>query len=147
MTMKFSDISNDQQLWDFMTDPSEGLFNSLFRLSGSIMILGGSGKMGKELVGLIRKADAINGLNREIYVASTFSDPSGKDIALFQSMDVTCFKGDLSNEDFLNSLPDAPNVVYMMGFKFGSSHDWKRSFHLKPDCFFLTNLSRIAMTT
>jgi len=128
--MRFSDITNDQQLWNFMTDPSDSLVDSLFRLVGPIMILGGSGKMGKELVGLIRKADAKNGNKRVIYVASTFSDPSGKDIALFQSMDVTCFKGDLSNEDFLNSLPDAPNVVYMMGFKFGSSHDWKLSFHL-----------------
>ena len=130
MTMRFSDITHDQQLWDFMTDPSDSLVDCLSRLVGSIMILGGSGKMGKELVGFIRKADAINGINRKICVASTFSDPSGKDIALFQSMGVTCFKGDLSNEDFLNSLPDAPNVVYMMGFKFGSSHDWKRSFHL-----------------
>ena len=38
--------------------------------------------------------------------------------------------GDLSDEDFLNTLPDAPNVMYMMGFKFGSSLDWQRAFHL-----------------
>jgi nucleoside-diphosphate-sugar epimerase len=104
------------------------LVNSLSHLQGAIMILGGSGKMGKELVGLIRNADKINSTKREIYVASTFSDPLGQE--LFNKMGVRCFAGDLSNESFLASLPDAPNVVYMMGFKFGSSHDWKRSFHL-----------------
>ena len=104
-----------------MTDPSDRLIESLHHLKGSIIILGGSGKMGKELVGLIRNADQFNSTKREIAVASTFSDPSGQDQALFESMDVRCFKGDLSNEGFLNSLPDAPNVVYMMGFKFGSS--------------------------
>lgn len=128
--MKFSEIKNDTQLWNFMTDPSDSLVESLSKLHGSIMILGGSGKMGKELVGLIRNADKINSTKREIYVASTFSDPAGLDQALFNKMDVTCFKGDLSDEQFLSSLPDAPNVVYMMGFKFGSSHDWKRSFQL-----------------
>lgn len=128
--MKFSEIKSDAQLWNFMTDPSDSLVESLSKLHGSIMILGGSGKMGKELVGLIRNADKINSTKREISVASTFSDPAGHDQALFNKMDVTCFKGDLSDEQFLSSLPDAPNVVYMMGFKFGSSHDWKRSFHL-----------------
>jgi len=128
MNMIFSAIKTDEQLWNFMTEPSDRLIESLSRLEGSIIILGGSGKMGKELVGLIRNADKINSIKRVISVASTFSNP--QDQHLFESMHVTCFKGDLSDEHFLNSLPDAANVVYMMGFKFGSSHDWKRSFHL-----------------
>lgn len=130
MTMRFSEITTDKQLWDFMTDPSDRLIDSVSKLDGSIMLLGGSGKMGKELVGIIRQADKYNGTQREIMVASTFSDPSGADISLFESMGVMCFKGDLSNEAFLNALPDAPNVVYMMGFKFGSSQDWQRAFQL-----------------
>ncbi len=128
--MRFSEIATDKQLWDFMTDPSDRLVESVSKLDGSIMLLGGSGKMGKELVGIIRKADKENGTQREIMVASTFSDPSGSDISLFEGMGVICFKGDLSNEAFLNALPDVPNVVYMMGFKFGSSQDWQRAFHL-----------------
>ena len=135
--MRFSEITDDEQLWNFMTDSSERLTEHLSRLDGPIMILGGSGKMGKELVGLIRNADRKNGTHREISVASTFSEPTGEDLVVLERMNVTCYKGDLSNEDFLNSLPDAPNVVYMMGFKFGSSHDWKRSFHLNSIVPFL----------
>ncbi len=94
------------------------------------MILGGSGKMGKELVGLLRRADRKLGLEREISVASTFSNPNAEDVQLLHSLNVNIYQGDLSDEQFLNSLPDAPNVVYMMGFKFGSSSDWQRAFHL-----------------
>lgn len=128
--MRFSEIKNDEQLWDFMTSPSDSLLDSVSKIEGPIMILGGSGKMGKELVGLIRHADSKLGINREISVASTFSDPKGEDIQLFEQLNVIIYKGDLSDEKFLDSLPDAPNVVYMMGFKFGSSGDWQRSFHL-----------------
>ncbi len=128
--MRFSEIKTNSQLWEFMTTPSEKLIESIRRLDGPLMILGGSGKMGKELTGLIRHADKKLGIQRKISVASTFSEPSGEDSRLFENLDVTCYKGDLSDEKFLASLPDAPNVVYMMGFKFGSSADWQRSFHL-----------------
>lgn len=129
-TMLFSDIKTDAQLWDFMTQPSDRLIHSVSQLEGPVMILGGSGKMGKELAALIRNADQILNVKREMYVASTFSDPTGEDITVFQQMGIQCFRGDLSDEGFLHSLPDAPNVVYMMGFKFGSSDNWQRAFHL-----------------
>lgn len=84
--------------------------------------------MGKELVGLVQQADKLNGIDRHIMVASTFS--SDEDLTDLEKLGVRCYKGDLSGEEFLESLPDAPFVVYMMGFKFGSSGDWRRSFHM-----------------
>ncbi len=127
--MKITDIKNTTDLWQFMTDPSESLVRSLKELdSGDMMILGGSGKMGKELVGLVQNADKKNGYRRNIMVASTFSNPA--DLSDLELLGVKCFKGDLGQESFLESLPDAPYLVYMMGFKFGSSGDWRRSFHM-----------------
>ena len=128
--MKILDVKTPNDLWDFMTTSSDGLVDSVSRIKGRIIILGGSGKMGKELVGLIINADKKNGVEREIIVASTFSNPDSTDLEDFNNMGVKCYKGDLSDETFLASLPDAPNVVYMMGFKFGSSNDWRRAFHL-----------------
>jgi len=122
--MHFRDIKNDNQLWDFMTNPSDQLVERISQLEGPIMILGGSGKMGKELVGLLRNADRKQDLKREISVASTFSNPNEDDVRLLQSLHVNIYKGDLSDEQFLHTLPEAPNVVYMMCFKFGSSGDW-----------------------
>ena len=129
MTMKFNEITDSAALWQFMTTPSPGLINSVAKLgSEDIVILGGSGKMGKELIGLIQNSDKSNGISRQISVASTFSNPA--ELRSFQEMGVTCHKGDLSDESFLNSLPDAPYLAYMMGFKFGSSKNWRRAFHL-----------------
>lgn len=127
--MTFTEINNTDDLWQFMTKPSEGLVKSLANLGTSdMMILGGSGKMGKELVGLVQSADIRNGVSRKVMVASTFSNTTDqKDL---EDLGVLCYKGDLSDETFLASLPDAPYVVYMMGFKFGSSSDWRRSFQM-----------------
>ena len=84
--------------------------------------------MGKELIGLVQNSDRSNGIQRRISVASTFSNP--EDLEDFEKMGVQCFRGDLSEEDFLSALPDAPLVVYMMGFKFGSTHHWRRAFQM-----------------
>jgi uncharacterized protein YbjT (DUF2867 family) len=102
----------------------------LSRIKGDILILGGSGKMGKELVGLLTNADELNKIKRKITVASTFSNPRADDKKNLEKYGVTCLKGDLSDEKFISTLPDAANVFYMMGFKFGSSSDWRKAFHL-----------------
>jgi len=126
--MKFNDIENEKQLWDFMTDPSEKLVQCVSQLDGNLLVLGGSGKMGKELVGLVRKADQLIGKSRNIQVASTFSN--SEDVEIFNRMNVTCLKGDLSEEKFIKSLPEAPLLIYMLGFKFGSKSDWRKTFHI-----------------
>jgi len=125
--MRFNEIKNDVQLWEFMTEPSENLIKCLFRIEGSIAVLGGSGKMGKELTALIRRADELNDVKREITVASTFSNP--EDLQLMEKIGIKCLKGDLADESFLESLPDVPNLIYMMGLKFGSSNDHRKAFH------------------
>jgi len=127
--MKLSEVSTEQQLWDFMTSPSSGLVEALDKIgAGDLMVLGGSGKMGKELIGLVQSCDRLNGISRNLMVASTFSNQ--KDLLSLQKLGVTCFQGDLSDEAFLDSLPDAPYLIYMMGFKFGSGDDWRRSFQM-----------------
>jgi nucleoside-diphosphate-sugar epimerase len=40
---------------------------------------------------------------------------------------VRVYKGELTSADFLDSLPDAANIVYMPGFKFGSSNNWEKA--------------------
>jgi nucleoside-diphosphate-sugar epimerase len=128
--MKLEQVETAEQLWEFMTEPSAPLIESMRKIEGPMVVLGGSGKMGKELVGLVQRADRAHGVQRRVTVASTFSNPASTDLADFAEMGVDCLKGDLSDEAFLGSLPDAPNVVYMMGFKFGSNDDWRRAFHL-----------------
>ena len=126
--MNFTNVQNDADVWELMTEPTPVLVDVVRTFSEDVLVLGGSGKMGKELIGMLQMADREAGFERRISVASTFSNPS--DLKDLSDLGVDCLQGDLSSPAFLASLPDAPNVFYMMGFKFGSSKDWRRAFHL-----------------
>ncbi len=110
-----------------MSTPSEGVVNCLKNLRGDILVLGGSGKMGPELTEMIVRADAIAGIKRTISVASTFSNPKEKTAGLFGNMGVRVLRGELTDTGFLHGLPDAENLIYMPGFKFGSSDNWEKA--------------------
>jgi nucleoside-diphosphate-sugar epimerase len=125
--MKFSEITNTRQLREFMSAPTEGVIDCVKKFKGDLLVLGGSGKMGPELVEMIVRADAIAGVKRQIAVASTFSNPAEKTVELFEELGVKVVKGELTSTDFLSSLPDMENVIYMPGFKFGSAGNWEKA--------------------
>jgi len=79
---------------------------------------------------MIVRADVVAGNKRTISVASTFSNPAEKTAELFSEMGVNVFKGELTNTEFLAGLPDSENVIYMPGFKFGSSGNWEKAVHV-----------------
>ena len=126
--MKPADVVDEATLTSFMIEPSNHLVEAAGRIEGPVLFLGGSGKMGPELAGMMQRASAEAGTGHEVIVASTFSDPKSKEA--LESTGVRCIRGDLTDHDFLASLPDAPNIVYLLGFKFGSGSDWRRAFHL-----------------
>lgn len=128
--MNIAEISDSKQLREFMSNPTEGVIDCVRKIKGDILILGGSGKMGPELVEMIVRADAIAGNRRTISVASTFSNPAEKTAELFAGLGVRVFKGELTNTDFLADLPVAENMIYMPGFKFGSSGNWEKAVHI-----------------
>lgn len=119
------DIKNTDELREFMTEPTEGLVGMMAKLDGDIVVLGGDGKVGPELVEMLIKADRLAGTKREIMVPSLYwTDQAKATKAYFENqLGVKTFVGDLSDEAFLNSLPDAANLIYMVGFKFGSAAD------------------------
>lgn len=125
--MNITEVSNSRQLREFMSTPTDGVIACVRKVRGDILVLGGSGKMGPELTEMIVRADAIAGVKRRIYVASTFSTPGEKTAELFSEIGVRVFKGELTNTEFLGKLPDVENVIYMPGFKFGSSDNWEKA--------------------
>lgn len=111
-----------------MTEPSPSLVADVRRLAGRGIILCGSGKMGPELTVMLRRADVAAGVERDIVVASTFnSDTVRKRLVKFG---VRCLSADLSDREQIRELPEAPNVIYMIGFKFGSSAGHRRAIHI-----------------
>jgi hypothetical protein len=125
-----TDIANDAQLREYMTAPTPGVLECVRKVGGDLLILGGSGKMGPELTEMIVRADAMTGTTRTITVASTFSNPADRTAERLTELGTRVLKGELTDPAFLASLPETPNVIYMPGFKFGSSDNWEKAVHV-----------------
>ncbi len=128
--MKMGDIETAGQLRDFMTEPTDALVEFMRGLDGDVLVLGAGGKMGPELVETVVRADRGAGVARRVMAVSRFSEPGGRAKERFRQLGVDVLAGDLTERSFLDALPNAPYVVYMLGFKFGASEDWRRAFHL-----------------
>lgn len=126
--MNFEDIRDDATLDEFMTTPSPALVRAVRDLPGDVLGLGASGKMGVELLALLRNADRQAGVRRRYFAASTFSRPEVR--AGMEADGVRTFRGDLTDPRFLARLPPAPNVFYLAGFKFGTSGNFEKAYHL-----------------
>jgi nucleoside-diphosphate-sugar epimerase len=109
------------QLHEFMCKPSLNLAADMRKITGDIIILGAAGKMGPTLSMLAANAVREAGLSKNIYAVSRFSDDA--QINSLKELGIKVIKADLMNEEQLTSLPDAENVIYMVGRKFGTSED------------------------
>jgi nucleoside-diphosphate-sugar epimerase len=125
--MRFSDVTDANSLNAFMTEPTPGLSATLAAIDGEILVIGGSGKMGPELVEMLLRADP----TPRVVVASRFSgDRGAESAARLETLGARVLRGDLTDPDFQAALPDAENLIYMVGFKFGSADDPGRSIQM-----------------
>lgn len=128
--MRFPDIETSEQLHDFMTTPSDALVKFCSELTGDLLVMGVGGKMGPELVETMLRADRRAGMNRTVHAASRFSDPDAAVERDLAESGAVVHKGDFTERSFLKTLPDAPNIIFMAGMKFGAAADHRRTFHL-----------------
>ncbi|MEQ4721327.1 NAD-dependent epimerase/dehydratase family protein [Nonomuraea sp. B19D2] len=103
------------ELEERLARPSAGLVDDLAGLDGDILILGAGGKLGPSLVRLA--LNATRG-SRRIIAVSRFSEP-GLAEALAKD-GATVVSADVADERALRDLPAAPNVVFLVGAKFGT---------------------------
>ena len=126
-------IGRDDRMWNeetlnaMLSEPSEMLIADMARLEGDIMILGAGGKMGPTLSAMAKRASGAAGKNRHVYAVSRFSD--ARAAALLRQQGVEILPADLNDEKQLDALPKAPNVVYMLGKKFGTSGNAGDTWH------------------
>ncbi len=59
--VNITEITNNRQLREFMSAPTDGVIDCVKNVEGDILILGGSGKMGPELTEMIVRADSHSG--------------------------------------------------------------------------------------
>ena len=125
-------ISDEPTLDEVMSRPSTGLVESIARGSGDLLVLGAGGKMGPTLARMAQRAFQAAGRDGQVIAVSRFSDPAA--LAGLEAAGVVTLTGDLLDPDVLRELPDAPDVVFMAGRKFGSTGaehlTWAMNAHL-----------------
>ncbi|HLT93092.1 MAG TPA: NAD-dependent epimerase/dehydratase family protein, partial [Membranihabitans sp.] len=106
------------ELEDRLSQPSERLIRDMENIEGDILLLGVGGKMGPSLAKLAKRATSASNKTRRIIGVSRFSDDALKEG--LENHGIETITADLMVEEELKSLPELPNVIYMVGKKFGT---------------------------
>jgi nucleoside-diphosphate-sugar epimerase len=112
----FQDI---EELDEFLSEPTQAVVRTLGALDGDIVILGVGGKMGPSLARMAKRASEIAEVPRRVIGVSRFSSPKLE--SQLHTWGVETVRCDLLDCKSLSALPDAPNVVFMAGMKFGTT--------------------------
>jgi nucleoside-diphosphate-sugar epimerase len=111
-------LASEAALEDALSAPSAGLLASMRATPGDIVVLGAAGKMGPTLSRMARRAlDALGSRDRVIAV-SRFS--SAKAQRSLEDSGIETIRCDLLDRSAVAALPDAPNMIFMAGQKFGT---------------------------
>jgi nucleoside-diphosphate-sugar epimerase len=119
MSRQKTSIRDIEELDELLSEPTEGVIRALAALDGDILVLGVGGKMGPTLARMAKRASDLAGVSRRVIGVSRFSS-SGLESQL-QAWGVETLRSDLLNPESLSQLPDAANIIFMAGMKFGST--------------------------
>lgn len=112
--------ANDAELDHLLSQPTPEACDSLARLSGDVIILGAGGKMGPTLACMARRAlDAAGHAHRAVHAVSRYSSP--QTMERLRAAGVNPIRCDLLNRTEVAALPEAENVIFMAGHKFGTA--------------------------
>lgn len=125
-------VTNLEQLEERLSRPTPAIAELFCRHTGDVILLGVAGKIGPSLARMIKRAVDETGRSRRIIGVSRFSNPAEE--AALQAVGVETIRCDLLDEDAVTGLPEAPNVFYLAGMKFGAtgneSLSWAMNTHL-----------------
>lgn len=113
-------IQNVEELEDILSEPTEQVIHAMAALKGDLLILGIGGKMGPTLARMAKRASDLAGVTRRVIGVSRFSASSRLEERL-HSWGVETHRADLLDAKTYAQMPDAPNLVFMAGMKFGST--------------------------
>lgn len=140
-------IETEDQLEELLSRPTPGAVQAMKELEGDLVILGSGGKIGPTLAQLARRAAKEAGKPaRIIGVDKQFSPESKRRLEAAGVETVVC---DLLDRDAVAKLPEAPNVIFMAGMKFGSTGNesltWAMNAYLPALCAERYRKSRIVV--
>jgi nucleoside-diphosphate-sugar epimerase len=115
-----SDIRTEDELEDRLSEPTAAVIETLGALGGDIIVLGVGGKMGPSLARMARRGSDAAGVRRRIVGVSRFRAGGETDLRKHGIEAISC---DLLDAAAVAKLPDAANVLFLVGRKFGSTSD------------------------
>ncbi len=114
-----ADISDVEQLDDALSRPTPAVAAMFERLTGDVVVLGVGGKMGPTLARMAQRGMEEAGGRGRVIGVSRFSNPAER--RKLEDWGIQTIAGDLLKPELVTSLPDAANVVFMAGMKFGAT--------------------------
>ena len=106
---------SEPELEEALSRPSASLAAALAHVPGDILVLGAGGKMGPSLARMAKRANP----HRRVIAVSRWSSATAAEE--LRAHDVDTVRADLLDPRALAAVPDAPNIVFMAGQKFGTS--------------------------
>ncbi|HEV8196770.1 MAG TPA: NAD-dependent epimerase/dehydratase family protein [Gemmatimonadales bacterium] len=119
-------MSREAALEELLSRPTSAVVTAMAALPGDLMLLGAGGKMGPSLARLTRRASDQAGTSRRVIAVARFSEAGLREALEADGVEtVAC---DLFDRSRLAALPDAPNLIYMAGQKFGTTGEAARTW-------------------
>lgn len=112
-------IASLEELETLLSEPSPELVRFFQELEGDLAILGVGGKMGPTLARMAARAIEASGRPRRLHAVSSFSQAGLRE--RLEALGIETLAVDLLDPGAVARLPEVPNVVYMVGRKFGST--------------------------
>jgi nucleoside-diphosphate-sugar epimerase len=114
-------IETEPDLDDLLTRPRPVLTEFIRSVRSPLLILGAGGKMGPTLAVLARRAAQQAGHTLDILTVSRFSCERSR--CWLEERGVRTASCDLMDGESLKQLPDAENIIYLVGLKFGTTQN------------------------
>jgi nucleoside-diphosphate-sugar epimerase len=105
----------EAELDELLSTPRPETTAALARCPGDVVVLGAGGKMGPTLARMVARAAS----DRRVTAVSRWSSPAAE--RALNDVGVQTIRADLLDRDEVSRLPDAPNVIFMAGQKFGTT--------------------------
>ncbi len=114
-------IESEEQLDDVLTGPRPELIGFSKSISSPLVILGAGGKMGPSLAVLAKRAAEAAGHRLDVIAISRFSDNRARE--WLENHEIETRSCDLLDEQAVRKLPEAGNIIYLVGLKFGTAQN------------------------
>ncbi|MGD0536008.1 MAG: NAD(P)-dependent oxidoreductase [Verrucomicrobiota bacterium] len=114
-------FEDEAQLDDVLSRPRPQLVEFIRQVRSPLLILGAGGKMGPTLAALACRAAATAGHKLRVIAVSRFSKAAARE--WLEARGVETISCDLFDREAVAGLPEAADILYLVGVKFGTSQN------------------------